>query len=125
MSTISKKRCRSEQEWRSLIEAYQQSALSKAAFCKAHRLSRSNFYIWERYFCSAEKDRKPSTASAFIPVSITDTGATTAKAQVIAPDDRIKSALQLSNNKGLRLLFSNGCSYGELQNVMKILQNAA
>ena len=125
MSPTLQKQERSLEKWRAIISAYQQSSMSKAAFCKAHKLSRSNFYMWAQYFRNAEKAQDPSPPSAFVPISLIETETTIAKSAAIAPEDRIKSALQLTTNKGLRLSFANGCSYGELQKVMELLQNAA
>lgn len=125
MSSIVKKQRRSEEKWASIVSAYHQSTLSKTAFCKIHNLSRSNFYMWEHYFRNAEAAPKPRPPSAFVPVSLVETEATLAKSAAISAEDRINSALQLSNKKGLRLSFANGCSYGELAKVMELLQNAA
>lgn len=125
MSNIVKKQRRSEEKWASIVRSYHQSTLSKTAFCKAHKLSRSNFYMWDRYFAEAKEDQARIAASAFVPVSLVDAEATTAKSHGIAPVDRIKSALQLENSQGLRLSFANGCSYGELAKVMELLQHVA
>jgi hypothetical protein len=39
---------RTESEWRSILAEYERSGLSKSAFCRESKLSRSSFMKWKR-----------------------------------------------------------------------------
>ena len=39
---------RSQGEWKAVLEAFNNSGLTKAAFCKQHRIATSSLYRWQR-----------------------------------------------------------------------------
>jgi len=39
---------RTAEDWRELIELWQQSGLKVAEFCQEHGLTQSNFYLWRK-----------------------------------------------------------------------------
>ena len=41
---------RSQGEWKALLEAFNNSGLTKAAFCKQHRIATSSLYRWQSFF---------------------------------------------------------------------------
>ncbi len=41
---------RSQGEWKALLEAFNNSGLTKAAFCKQHRIATSSLYRWQSIF---------------------------------------------------------------------------
>ena len=59
---------RKEQQWRRLIDEWQQSGLSVRAFCARYHLSEPSFYSWRR-----ELHRRPAERPTFVPVRVVRT----------------------------------------------------
>lgn len=47
---------RSQGEWKTLLEAFNNSGLTKAAFCKQHRIATSSLYRWQSIFSQHNGD---------------------------------------------------------------------
>ena len=77
--TVSVKPLRGKAFWLNHVQRWQQSDLSKAAYCKQHNLSAGNFYNWSRpammQSLSPSDDKAPSnehspTPIAFLPLKV-------------------------------------------------------
>ena len=58
------------QAWRALVEAWKRSGQTVNAFCRARRLTRSNFDRWRRILAAESIKSSPSPPPAFVPVRV-------------------------------------------------------
>ena len=58
--------CKSSEQWRSLVEAQQQSGLSGAKFCEQNQIAYASFCKWKQRFSASPVDRNERTASDFV-----------------------------------------------------------
>lgn len=73
--TVSRQPARSRQFWEHHVQQWQESGLSKIAYCQQHNLNSGNFYNWSRPGDSKKQQKnkpnqKPGTALQLIPVSV-------------------------------------------------------
>ena len=56
--------------WRAVLEAWKRSGQTVNAFCRARRLTRSNFDRWRRILAAESIKSSPSPPPAFVPVRV-------------------------------------------------------
>jgi hypothetical protein len=56
--------------WRATIETWKRSGQSANAFCRARRLTRSNFDRWRRILAAEPGPSPPAASPAFVPVRV-------------------------------------------------------
>jgi hypothetical protein len=54
--------------WRAVVEAWKRSGQTVNAFCRARRITRSNFDRWRRILAAESRESSPSPA--FVPVRV-------------------------------------------------------
>jgi hypothetical protein len=69
MFRSTRRRSKSEPFWRDLIDRWNASGQSVAAFCNAHRVSQATFYSWRKRLVSRARSTTPP-APAFAPVRV-------------------------------------------------------
>jgi hypothetical protein len=67
---MSRHRPEKARAWRATIEAWKRSGQSANAFCRAGRLTRSNFDRWRRILAAEPGPSPPPPSPAFVPVRI-------------------------------------------------------
>ena len=58
------------QVWRATIDAWKQSGQTVNAFCRARRLTRSNFDRWRRILTAEPGVTPPGPVPAFVPLRV-------------------------------------------------------
>ena len=58
------------QVWRAAIDAWKQSGQTVNAFCRARRLTRSNFDHWRRILTAEPGVTPPGPVPAFVPLRV-------------------------------------------------------
>ena len=58
------------QVWRAAIDAWKQSGQTITAFCRARKLTRSNFDRWRRILAAEPRGLKPASSPAFVPLRV-------------------------------------------------------
>ena len=56
--------------WRSLVDAWKRSGQTVNAFCRARRITRSNFDRWRRILAAESIKSSPAPSPAFVPVRV-------------------------------------------------------
>jgi hypothetical protein len=56
--------------WRALVDAWKRSGQTVNAFCRARRLTRSNFDRWRRILAADSVVSCPTPSPAFVPVRV-------------------------------------------------------
>jgi transposase len=101
--------------WRRMIRLWRRSGLSVRAFCEREGLAEPTFYAWRRAI--TERDAvADATATAFVPVRVTDES-TTAAAE-LSP----AAALELVVGAGRRLRVGAGFDGPTLLRLLALLE---
>jgi len=58
------------QVWRALVDTWKRSGQTINAFCRARKLTRSNFDRWRRILAAESIKSAPSPPPAFVPVRV-------------------------------------------------------
>ena len=56
--------------WRQMVDAWERSGQTINAFCRARKLTRSNFDRWRRILAAVPTKSKPSSSSSFVPLQL-------------------------------------------------------
>lgn len=56
--------------WRGTIDAWRRSGQTINAFCRARKLTRSNFDRWRRILAAEPGESSPAPSPAFVPVRV-------------------------------------------------------
>lgn len=67
---MSRHRAEKTLAWRATIDAWKRSGQTANAFCRARRLTRSNFDRWRRILAAEPGPSPPPASPAFVPVHI-------------------------------------------------------
>jgi hypothetical protein len=67
---MSRHRPEKARAWRATIDAWKRSGQTANAFCRARRLTRSNFDRWRRVLAAEPNPSPPTPSPAFVPVRV-------------------------------------------------------
>jgi hypothetical protein len=67
---MSRHRPEKARAWRATIDAWKRSGQTVNAFCRARRLTRSNFDRWRRILAAEPGPSPPAPSRAFVPVRV-------------------------------------------------------
>ena len=56
--------------WRDVLDAWKRSGQTINAFCRARKLTRSNFDRWRRILAAEPTESKPSSFPSFVPLRV-------------------------------------------------------
>jgi len=56
--------------WRAVVDAWKRSGQTVNAFCRARKMTRSNFDRWRRILAAEPGVSPPRTAAAFVPLRV-------------------------------------------------------
>ena len=89
---------RSTAEWQSVLDQYESSSLSVAAFCAEQGVGTASFYQWRKRLSVSDFGEEPNETLPFVDVSAL---AAQASGEIVAPPWLIE--LELGNGLILRL----------------------
>jgi hypothetical protein len=104
---------RKEQHWRELLQRWQHSGLSVAAFCRRHRLAPPSFYAWRRTLQQRDHQAQARTqlpTVTFVPLHV-------------RPDPPTSgSTLELVLGNGRVLRIPADCSLDSVRALLAVLE---